>query len=286
MKKIGNKGFVLAETLIVTVFLMVLFTMIYSNFYPLIGEYEKRENYDDVDGKYTAYWIKKMIESDGYVLKAADGTCNESCQKRMYSMNNWGYMRFECKDMKTDNNQQEMCKSLVNALEISNCDSSGNGCDIYITRYTIDYKDAGKYNLKEQLRTKSIKHWNEACTSTTNATTASRYNSSCASKAFQECCRQKGLSTCTRPILSNNVTDYSSTYTGDQTAEHDSIAKFCNTRLMRKAFPSPAKDYILSLPNYSINHTTTGAKYRVIVVVQHKKDNNNYYSFSTMEVIK
>ena len=55
MKKINNKGFVLAETLVVTVFLMILFTMIYSNFYPLIGEYEKRENYDDVDGKYVAY---------------------------------------------------------------------------------------------------------------------------------------------------------------------------------------------------------------------------------------
>ena len=38
MKKINNKGFVLAETLVVTVFLMILFTMIYSNFYPLIGE--------------------------------------------------------------------------------------------------------------------------------------------------------------------------------------------------------------------------------------------------------
>ena len=56
--------------------------------------------------------------------------------------------------------------------------------------------------------------------------------------------------------------------------------------LTKKAFTSPAKDYVLSLPNYSINHSTTSADYRVIVVVRHKKDNNDYYSFSTMEVIK
>ena len=72
MKKINEKGFILAETLIVSVFLMIIFAMIYSNFYPLIGEYEKRENYDDVDGKYTAYWIKKMVESSEYKFTDAD----------------------------------------------------------------------------------------------------------------------------------------------------------------------------------------------------------------------
>ena len=62
MKKLNNKGFILAETLVVTVFLMVIFTMLYTNYYPLMGEYQKRENYDDVDGKYVAYWMKKLIE--------------------------------------------------------------------------------------------------------------------------------------------------------------------------------------------------------------------------------
>ena len=76
MKKINAKGFILAETLIVSVFLMVMFTMIYTNFYPLIGEYEKRENYDDVDGKYTAYWIKKIIESND-TLKLLKSVCDK-----------------------------------------------------------------------------------------------------------------------------------------------------------------------------------------------------------------
>ena len=286
MKKMGNKGFVLAETLIVSVFLMVMFTMIYSNFYPLIGEYEKRENYDDVDGKYTAYWVKKMIESDGYIMNP---TTDASSQTRIKMMNQWGYMRFECKDMTEDNNQREMCKNLVNALEISNCDSNGNGCDIYITRYTLDYKDDGGDNFKRQIREESLKRWNEVCIDSSNyndATAATATTSSCASVAFQDCCVQKGLTTCTKPILSNNVNDYSSLYTGSDSEKFNDIAKYCNNRLLQKSFTSATKDYILSLPNYSINHTTTGARYRVIVIVHHLKDNNNYYSFSTMEVIR
>ena len=67
MKKLNNSGFILAETLVVTVFLMVIFTMLYTNYYPLIGEYQKRENYDDVDGKYVAYWMKKLIEDGSYI---------------------------------------------------------------------------------------------------------------------------------------------------------------------------------------------------------------------------
>ena len=42
MKKINSSGFVLAETLVVTVFLMVIFSMIYASFIPLVGEYEKK----------------------------------------------------------------------------------------------------------------------------------------------------------------------------------------------------------------------------------------------------
>lgn len=62
MKKINNKGFALVETLIVSVFVVSLFLIVFSNFYPLMAEYEKRENYDDIDSVYAAYWIKKLVE--------------------------------------------------------------------------------------------------------------------------------------------------------------------------------------------------------------------------------
>jgi len=281
MKKLNSKGFILAETLVVSVFLMVMFTMIYTNFYPLIGEYEKRENYDDVDGKYTAYWIKRIIESNAYSLTPTD----------ISMMNQWGYARFECSNVSTNNNQQEMCVNLVSSLEVNNCDSYGDGCDIYITRYTIGTANGANppVSFKESVRSASLKRWNEICASTANPTSttaATQSDSSCATVAFRECCRQKGLSSCDKPALTGPP-DYSTLYdNADNSVENDNIAKYCNKRLVRKAFTSATKDYILSLPNYTISHSTTGAKYRVIVVVKHKKDNNNYYSFSTMEVIK
>ena len=55
--KLNKKGFVLAETLVVAVFMATIFTIIYVNFYPLIGEYEKREFYDDLDSKYDIYVV-------------------------------------------------------------------------------------------------------------------------------------------------------------------------------------------------------------------------------------
>lgn len=64
MKNLNNRGFGLVETLIVSVFVMGIISLVFVNFYPLIGEYEKREVYDDVDGKYAAYWMKTLFEDN------------------------------------------------------------------------------------------------------------------------------------------------------------------------------------------------------------------------------
>lgn len=66
MKKFNNKGFALVETLIVSAFVMGIFTLLFTNFYPMMGEYEKRENYDDIDSVYKTYFIKRVIEKYGY----------------------------------------------------------------------------------------------------------------------------------------------------------------------------------------------------------------------------
>lgn len=62
MKKMNNKGFALVETLIVSAFVMGIFSLMFTNFYPMIGEYEKRENYDDIDSVYKTYYLKNKIE--------------------------------------------------------------------------------------------------------------------------------------------------------------------------------------------------------------------------------
>ena len=55
--KIVNKsGFILVETLIVGVFIMGIFSLLYTNFFPLIGEYERYKDYDTVESAYVAHW--------------------------------------------------------------------------------------------------------------------------------------------------------------------------------------------------------------------------------------
>ena len=156
MKKLNRKGFILAETLVVTVFLMVLFGMIYTTFLPLIGEYEKREVYDDIDGKYSVYWIKRMIESEEYSFDAA-------------AIERDGYVRFQCKDFPNSGDGQAMCKDIVTILQINSCNNQGNYCDIYITKYKIKnnadtsvpwFKNVVKTNLKRSV---------ENCTGTASA---------------------------------------------------------------------------------------------------------------------
>ena len=61
MKKLNNKGFALVETLIVSIFVMVIFTVLYTNLIPMMGEYEKRQNYDNVNNLYKGYLLSKYI---------------------------------------------------------------------------------------------------------------------------------------------------------------------------------------------------------------------------------
>lgn len=141
--KLNNKGFVLAETLIVTVAVAAIFTITFTYFYPLIGEYEKRENYDDLDSKYGTYWIKKLIESSTYPTINID--------------NNKGYALFDCDNI-TDEIKKTSCKKMMKSLEV-NCDKNntdehidicyedGAKPHIYITTFTLnDFRNKIKNN--------------------------------------------------------------------------------------------------------------------------------------------
>ena len=152
MKKLNRKGFVLAETLVVTVFLMIIFTMIYQNFVPLMGEYERRENYDDIDSTYSIYWLKKLIEDPSYRITSAE--------KKDFFLH-YGYVRFECRDI-SDDNQRKTCISMVKSLEIEGCNENGNYCDIFITDYKIGGEGSRfKDNATIDDKTRTLKRYQE-----------------------------------------------------------------------------------------------------------------------------
>ena len=150
----NSKGFVLAETLVVTVFLMTIFAMIYSNFFPLVGEYEKRENYDSVDGKYSVYWLKRMIEDESYDVPSG----------KVDTFRNKGFVRFECSDVAEADGKRNFCINIVKSLEVEGCDNNGNNCEIYITRYRIgNVTDTTGVWFKNTVKTE-MKKYEENCT--------------------------------------------------------------------------------------------------------------------------
>lgn len=61
MKKKNVKGFILVETLVVTVFVVTLFVFIYRITIPSIGEYEQLNVYDDIDSIYYSNLYKQMV---------------------------------------------------------------------------------------------------------------------------------------------------------------------------------------------------------------------------------
>ena len=243
MKKIGNKGFVLAETLVVTVFLMTIFSMIYYYFYPLIGEYEKREVYDDVDGKYSVYWLKRIIEDSGYTID--DSTDSGKAKKANFQK--YGYFRFECKDVTETDEKRQMCQTLVNALQVEGCTSKGNMCNIFITAYKIgDGLNTNSGPYFKRYVTSNLVRYNEDCLSDNDAICKSNFKTRCQSEKFYD---------------DNKC---------------DSIGE-------SKVFSGGFQDYVELLPDYK-TPSRNGADYRIIVIFKHRADNNNYYSFATMEV--
>ncbi len=238
MIKNNRKGFVLAETLVVTVFLMWIFTMIYTNFYPLMGEYEKRETYDDVDGKYDVFWLKRMIEDSSYQISV----------DKIVNLAERGYARFECDDVASDDEKREICKNMVKALQVEGCDKRGNNCEIFITPYRIGNGNdkSGDVWFKKTVKLDDYKNYNENC--------------------FSGNCKQLYINKC---LATEGATE----------------TTLCTNRAEKNVFRSGFKDYVYGLPDYKIE-SLNYAKYRVIACFHHKKDNNNYYSYATMEVNK
>ena len=129
MKKLNNSGFVLAETLVVTVFIMTIFTILYNNFFPLIGEYNKREHYDDVDSKYKVYWLKNFLQNSFYDFDSMKSQINTSYYVDFASADAFcGKFGAAAKE------QKEICLSYWKEAEISR---------VYVTKYNIqEFKES------------------------------------------------------------------------------------------------------------------------------------------------
>ena len=124
--KIVNKsGFILVETLIVGVFIMGIFSLLYTNFFPLIGEYERYKNYDTVESTYIAHW-GRMIALKGL-------------PESVYTTaSNTGYVDISDCSLYTNSDGITSCSAFINMNNVSK---------IYLTPYsTVDFKNFVKDN--------------------------------------------------------------------------------------------------------------------------------------------
>ena len=60
----NKKGFVLAETLVVTIFVLLIFTILYNSAVPLLGRYQQLLDYNDLDTTYDLYHLRNLIKHD------------------------------------------------------------------------------------------------------------------------------------------------------------------------------------------------------------------------------
>ena len=152
MKKMkNNKGFALVETLIVSMFIVMTFSIIYNSFIPLLGHYEKAEHQDNIDSKYATYWIKRMIQRSGGNVAEIKTTVSSNT-----------YYQFKCSDITMSNPEEQtrlrnMClnyleKANVLCGDVNNYKTNETSCKnggiphIYITKYSLDDKDASTFD--------------------------------------------------------------------------------------------------------------------------------------------
>lgn len=98
----NNKGFVLVESIVTSVFVLGLFTFLIANVLPLIAEYDKSSYYDSIDSIYDAHMIRKMI------LKNPDQRI-----ANLVSLPDKGYYIFDGTDICLYLSNPNYCKKLL-----------------------------------------------------------------------------------------------------------------------------------------------------------------------------
>ena len=158
-----------------------------------MGEYEKREAYDDIDSKYATFWFKRIIQSDSVNFTNIQNDITNNL-----------YHEFNCSNdiVDSDVTAIKVCNSLVTRFGVEK---------MYITDYKLGNRDVSsdKNNFKD--------------------------------------------------IVEKNDPN---------------------------VFSSGLQDYVAYLPTYSKVPSLNGACYRLVVEFHNTRDGNDYWTYSTIEILK
>ena len=151
MLKLNKKGFALVETLIVSVFVMAIFTVLYTNLFPMMGEYERREYYDDIDSIYKTYDIFKKANKEDIYKRYTINTSNPGSFITIFSADynenkdSDGCYQIDIKKEEIINSCNAISTNEENRNYCINLFTEIKATRVYLTRYTIkDLKNAVK----------------------------------------------------------------------------------------------------------------------------------------------
>ena len=128
MKKIDNQGFVMVETIVVAVFVIGICTFLFTNFLPLIADYERVSEYDNVDTKYKAHEIRKML------LREFDKDANLTSIFSSHISSNTGYYRYQ-------NYSEEVGDEVVVKNRLCSLLTSPNYCNKLLSTDYLNVKE-------------------------------------------------------------------------------------------------------------------------------------------------
>ncbi len=131
MKRINNRAFLLIEFLIVTTFVTTVFTFIYRNGLPLMAEYTRRNNYDDIDSVYAVDLFRNLLMQDANFDTIRAGILEGTVvYKDITDCGQWS--------------QSAVCNTLKTELGVTGVQGK-----IYLTRYELS-------RLKKEVEDKHI----------------------------------------------------------------------------------------------------------------------------------
>ncbi|MBR3661307.1 MAG: hypothetical protein IKN63_05370 [Bacilli bacterium] len=99
----NKRGFVLAETLTVVIFSILIFTLLYTSVVPLLAKYEELSYHDNIDTTYDLYQYKILLENDN----------------NYNTIKNNNYKKLVCSDF----SDSERCNTLNDVLNFTSSDT-------------------------------------------------------------------------------------------------------------------------------------------------------------------
>lgn len=130
MRNLNNKGFLMVETVIVSIFVLAIFILVYRNSIPMVSMYQNRERYDDIDSVYNINLFRNLIIEDGYIYNSIIDRVDKE-----------GYVDItNCEVFKENNEIYDTCINLKRMIGVEDFDGVVKDDKIFVTNWDLSIK--------------------------------------------------------------------------------------------------------------------------------------------------